>query len=210
MDRRTLLRSGAMVGAAALAGCSSALGSGDSLPDDARRRVSIEQPPPIPSDAPVEVSIEVDDPWVTPTSTATLEATVANDGERPDRFGPPIRSESSDEIGPAGILLYPVSPSHTPPADYAPPCLEGGPDRQYVRTHDGEVAEYLVYRFGTELAPGESTTETAIVVDDPTEPGCVPPGEYTFSDTYGYSPSDDDVHIMFEVHWTLGIEDVSG
>lgn len=203
MRRRTFLGAAVTAGTVAIAGCSSAGGSSAESPEDARRKVDVEVDSPLPDEAPVDFSLAVADQWVTSESTATLEATVENTGEGVRHCPPPYYKGSSDLAGEEGILLYNLEAPDSPPADYVPPCFDDAPEKAYVDHDDTEVYWTREGYLGPELAPGESATDTVLVVDDPTADGCLPAGRYAFRSAV---PSDDG---SFEWSFTVSVEDVS-
>lgn len=204
MKRRTFLGGAATTGAVAIAGCSSTGSSSVEQPEDARRKIDVEVDSSLPDEAPVDFSIAVADQWVTSESTATLDATVKNTGDEARRCPPPYYKGSSGRESEDGILLYNLQAADSPPADYVPPCFAATSEEAYV-DHDGEHVYWtLEHYLGPELAPDESTTDTILLVDDPTANGCLPAGSYAFQS--GVSDGDD---VSFDWSFTVSVEDVS-
>lgn len=192
------------------------------MPTDARRRVSIADATEPPDGSRIDCSIAVSDPWVTTGSTAVLEATIENAGDRTDRFPPAFYKASSEGCGAKGILLYSTRAPDGPSADYAPPCFGDDDSTEGTRgagTGSDTVGFTLETPPTSTLQPGERQTETILVVDDPTAEGCVPEGEYRFEETHALAPVPEGEYPREEVRaldeafvweWTVVVEDVEG
>lgn len=199
------------------------LGVPDPTPsDNAKKRVSVRDVGDPPPDAPFDLSLDVVDPWITDESTARLEATIENAGDRTDDFPPAFYKGSSEAHGAKGILLYSTDAPDCPPEDYVPPCSSGEDPSAIWRRADRD-ADYVSFtlegKLQTALEPGESRTDTILVVDDPTGDGCVPEGSYQFSQTHAIAPppggeggyTREELRSLDEVYlweWTVVVEDV--
>lgn len=157
----------------------------------AERRVTVTDVADPPADLPFDLSIAVEDPWITPESTATLSATIANTGDRAKMYSQALKKARSEDYGPKGLLLFSTNSPESPPETYAPPCLRGASPTEYERRIAGPHGTALLTTEGGpmfELHPGESRTDTLHVVDDPTADGCFPPGEYRFVERHTRVP----------------------
>lgn len=206
MKRRAFLGTAVSAGTAAISGCSSADSSSAEPPANAKRSVTVEVTGSVPDDAPLEFSLSVEDQWVTDESTATLAGTVENVGDGARNRRPPYYKGTSGEAGQEGLLLYNLEAADSPPSEYVPPCFADTPDEKHVETD--ESGEHVLWTLegylGPELASGESTTDTILVVDDPTASGCLPDGRYEFRPRFSYG---DD--RTFEWPFTVTVEDVA-
>lgn len=204
MKRRAILGVAVTTSAVAICGCSSTGSSDADPPEDAERKIAIEESSSVPEGAPVDPSIAVADPWVTSESTATLEATVENTGDETRHCPPPYYKGSSGTESEDGILLYNLQAADSPPTDYVPPCFPGAPEGGYV-DHNGEHVYWTLEGYlGPKLAPGESATDTILLADDPTTNSCIPAGSYEFQS--GFDDGDDGA---FNWSFTVTVEDVT-
>lgn len=159
-------------------------------PHRSKRRVSLSDATETPEALPFDLSVEVTDPWISAESTATLTATITNTGDDARMFSQAFRKGRSGTNGREGILLFSTNAPEAPPEDYAPPCLRGASPTEYERQIVGPRGSVTFTMEGTifELQPGESRTDTLLVVDDPTVDGCVLPGTYTFEESHTRTP----------------------
>ncbi|GAB3689390.1 hypothetical protein GCM10028857_24660 [Salinarchaeum chitinilyticum] len=204
MKRRAFLGAAVTTGAVAIAGCSSAGSSTAGSPEGIRRKIDVEVDSPLPDEAPVDFSIAVADQWATSESTATLEATVENTSDEARSCPPPYYKGHSDDAGEEGIILYNLQAANDLTASFVPSCFVDDRAEEDVNNDNRFVYWSQETYFGPELSPGESTTDTILVVDDPTTNGCLPAGSYAFRSSV--SDGDD---VSFDWSFTVTVEDVS-
>ncbi|NGM67573.1 hypothetical protein G6M89_00880 [Natronolimnobius sp. AArcel1] len=167
-------------------------------PEDAERQISIEDVGSIPDESPVAFDVEVDDPWITPSSTATVEITTTNRDDRSHQVDAAFLKGASADRSDRGIVVYNHRAADFEVDEYVPPCFaedvdpivwtsEGYIDED-VDLNDVDPAEEDVGIMFTmeptpqdRLGPGESRTEQFIVADDPLVDACFPPGTYEFA-----------------------------
>jgi len=192
-------------GAVVLSGClASSSGQSDGetsgdLPPDAKREIRNVAISGVPEDAPVSFDVTVADPWITPSSTATLSVTTVNETEAEQSVRPAFITGQSSDFGPEGVVCYNHVAADFDVGEYAPPCYSGGSNESYVRVSDGSDEEdYVVfasYGYGTDtIPPGDSRAGSVIVADDPTVDGCFPPDSYRVVDRINY-----DMELSFDI-----------
>lgn len=139
-----------------------------------RRQLAVSDVDDVPEDVPVEFDITVRDETVTADRTGFLEATATNTGVEELEVSTPFYKGSSESE--AGILLYSLDAADSPDRDYSPECIDdSSPTSEFVEwTMEGRMSH--------ELAPGETTWDEIIVVDDHSDAGCLPPGQYRFEE----------------------------
>ncbi len=152
---------------------------------DFQRSVEVTQVDAVDDAFGVDLQIVVEQPTLSHNHTATLKSTVTNTGDSTGRFRPAYYKGSSGGSGTAGILLYSLTAPDSPPSNYTPECIgtSGKSSDQLVWTTESLPL--------TELQPAETMSNRLIVVDDPTEEGCIPPGTYQFETAYKIGESQD-------------------
>ncbi len=145
---------------------------------DFQRSVAITQVDAVDDAFGVDLQIAVEQPTISHNHTAILKSSVTNTGASAQRFRPAYYKGSSRGSGTAGILLYSLTAPDSPPSNYAPECIgtTGKSTDQLVWTTEGLPL--------TTLNPGEASSNRIIVVDDPTEEGCIPSATYRFETVY--------------------------
>jgi hypothetical protein len=155
MNRRTLLATTGLAIAPSIAGC-----LGDSSGNDEGgfgRSVSVTEIDH-PDEGPVEFEMNVVDGTVTENETATIEATTENTGGSEFHVSPPYYKGASADASEPGIFLYSLGAPDSPPADYAPDCVD---DTSPTQEYNDWTDEGLPHR---ELEPGGTVTDEFIVV----------------------------------------------
>lgn len=162
-------------------------------PPDARRKLTLRSVSTTPDGSPISFDIEVDDPWITPSSTATFEITATNTGDEPREVGPSFYKAPSSLWDRAGIVVYNYRAKDFDIETYSPPCFSDSNGESYVRTSQFDDEEKVVFtreKWGRDtIEAGSDRTGTCIVADDPTVEECFPPADYRFENQHGVGGS---------------------
>lgn len=177
----------------------------ENLPDDAERKVTLEDFDDQ-SERPIAFEIDIEDPWITPSSTASFTITTVNDSDQDQIVSPAFVKGTSSLFGKPGIVVYNERARDFDVEAYAPPCFFEGADNPGIRTGEVDGEETVLFTregHGPDTIPaGESRTEYFIVVDDPTVEGCFPPGVYEFGKDHDYEGASG------RLKWELRIEKI--
>jgi hypothetical protein len=139
-----------------------------------RRQLAVTDVDDVPEGVPVEFDIAVREDTVTADDTGFLEATATNTGDEKLEVSTPFYKGASESE--AGILLYSLEAADSPDRDYTPECIDdSAPTSEFVEwTMEGQGSRAL--------PPGETRSDEIIVVDDHSDAGCLPPGQYRFEE----------------------------
>lgn len=162
----------------------------DDAPSAAKRWVTIGDVGPVPNESPVTFDIEIDDPWITPDSTATFTITTTNRSDEERSVSPALVKGTSADGSEDGLVVYSHRARDFEIEAYEPPCFDDEDAAEFVRTSEFDGEEQVVFTMeghsSDSIGAGESRTEQLIVADDPTVEDCFPPATYRFETLYSF------------------------
>ncbi|MFC7056912.1 hypothetical protein [Halovenus salina] len=200
MQRRELLKCVSVGVCGGVAGCTSE--SGETPTETARtfeRHVSVAAVDQASGDPPVRFDVSVSDVAVTSETTAFLSISTTNTDGTDWRIQTPFYKGESEDASEPGVLLYSLDAADHPPRGYEPSCYVDPDPSQESISYTGEGLPTH------ELAPGETATDEYILVNDPTDAGCFPAGEYHFESSPALYDKNDDWVESVDLSWGFDI-----